>query len=253
MGNIFKVLRRDFLRLFKGAAAWVILFGMVFIPPLYSWYNIVGFWDPYGNTKGITVAIANNDDGTDNALIGKQNLGDQIVKQMRSNDQLGWTFVTEAEAMDQVESGKAYAAIIIPKDFSDDLAGVVTGGKSRPTLEYYVNEKASAIAPKVTDVARPLWTARSIPHSSPPYPKYLPKSSIRLTAKPSVPKTPPKPRPSRPLPRPPTMCSTHAAPSPSSPPNSPTPQSRHAPHVRRWTTRATLGIDTAEGLAASPP
>ena len=152
MGNIFKVLRRDFLRLFKVPAAWVILFGMVFIPPLYSWYNIVGFWDPYGNTKGITVAIANNDDGTDNALIGKQNLGDQIVKQMRSNDQLGWTFVTEAEAMDQVESGKAYAAIIIPKDFSDDLAGVVTGGKSRPTLEYYVNEKASAIAPKVTDV-----------------------------------------------------------------------------------------------------
>ena len=74
MGNIFKVLRRDFLRLFKVPAAWVILFGMVFIPPLYSWYNIVGFWDPYGNTKGITVAIANNDDGTDNALIGKQNL-----------------------------------------------------------------------------------------------------------------------------------------------------------------------------------
>ena len=56
--------------------------GMVFIPPLYSWYNIVGFWDPYGNTKGITVAIANNDDGTDNALIGKQNLGDQIVKHL---------------------------------------------------------------------------------------------------------------------------------------------------------------------------
>ena len=45
MGNIFKVLRRDFLRLFKVPAAWVILFGMVFIPPLYSWYNIVGFWD----------------------------------------------------------------------------------------------------------------------------------------------------------------------------------------------------------------
>ena len=57
MGNIFKVLRRDFLRLFKVPAAWVILFGMVFIPPLYSWYNIVGFWDPYGNTKGITVAM----------------------------------------------------------------------------------------------------------------------------------------------------------------------------------------------------
>ena len=152
MGNILKVLKRDFARLFTVPAAWVIMFGMVFIPPLYSWYNIVGFWDPYGNTNGITVAVANNDTGTDNALIGKQNLGGQIVNQLKDNDQLGWTFVTEAEAMGQVESGKAYAAIVIPKDFSNDLAGVATGGKDKPTLQYYVNEKASAIAPKVTDV-----------------------------------------------------------------------------------------------------
>lgn len=152
MGNILKVLKRDFARLFTVPAAWVIMFGMVFIPPLYSWYNIVGFWDPYGNTNGITVAVANNDTGTDHALIGKQNLGGQIVNQLKDNDQLGWTFVTEAEAMSQVESGKAYAAIVIPKDFSNDLAGVVTGSKDKPTLQYYVNEKASAIAPKVTDV-----------------------------------------------------------------------------------------------------
>jgi putative membrane protein len=152
VGNILKVLKRDFARLFTVPAAWVIMFGMVFIPPLYSWYNIVGFWDPYGNTNGITVAVANNDTGTDNALIGKQNLGGQIVNQLKDNDQLGWTFVTEAEAMSQVESGKAYAAIVIPKDFSNDLAGVVTGGKDKPALQYYVNEKASAIAPKVTDV-----------------------------------------------------------------------------------------------------
>lgn len=152
MGNILKVLKRDFARLFTVPAAWVIMFGMVFIPPLYSWYNIVGFWDPYGNTNGITVAVANNDTGTDNALIGKQNLGGQILNQLKDNDQLGWTFVTEAEAMSQVESGKAYAAIVIPKDFSNDLAGVATGGKDKPTLQYYVNEKASAIAPKVTDV-----------------------------------------------------------------------------------------------------
>ncbi|KAA8828581.1 membrane protein [Bifidobacterium sp. UTBIF-78] len=152
MRNIFKVFKRDVLRLLKVPTAWVILFGMVFIPPLYSWYNIVGFWNPYGNTNGIKVAIANNDAGTDNALIGKQNLGDQIVAQMKQNTQLGWTFVDQAEAMDMVESGKAYAAIVIPKSFSDDLAGVVTGGSDRPTLEYYVNEKANAVAPKVTDV-----------------------------------------------------------------------------------------------------
>ncbi len=96
MGNILKVLKRDFARLFTVPAAWVIMFGMAFIPPLYSWYNIVGFWDPYGNTNGITVAVANNDTGTDNALIGKQNLGGQIVNQLKDTYELGWTFVTEA-------------------------------------------------------------------------------------------------------------------------------------------------------------
>lgn len=253
MGNIFKVLRRDFLRLFKVPAAWVILFGMVFIPPLYSWYNIVGFWDPYGNTKGITVAIANNDDGTDNALIGKQNLGDQIVKQMRSNDQLGWTFVTEAEAMDQVESGKAYAAIIIPKDFSDDLAGVVTGGKSRPTLEYYVNEKASAIAPKVTDVGASTVdrTVNSTFVST--VSEVLTEVINTVDGKAISTEDTTKAKALTALAKASDDVRTHAAPSPSSPPNSPTPQSRHAPHVRRWTTRAHLASTLQKVWPASPP
>ena len=152
MSNVLAVFKRDWLRLLKVPAAWVILFGMVFIPPLYAWYNIVGFWNPYGNTNRIRVVVANNDQGTDNALIGKQNLGNQIIDQLKANDQLGWDFASEADAMDQVQAGKAYASIVIPKDFSDNLAGVVTGDGKRPTLEYYVNEKASAAAPKVTDI-----------------------------------------------------------------------------------------------------
>lgn len=151
MGNVLAILKRDLIRMLKVPAAWVIAAGLTFIPPLYAWFNIVGFWNPYGNTQGIQVVVANNDKGTDNALIGKQNLGSQIVTQLKANHQLGWSFAEGSEAMNRVESGKAYAAIIIPKDFSDRMAGVVTGG-DRPQLEYYVNEKASAIAPKITDV-----------------------------------------------------------------------------------------------------
>ncbi|KFI95271.1 YhgE/Pip domain-containing protein [Bifidobacterium stellenboschense] len=151
MGNVLAIIKRDLIRMLKVPAAWVIAAGLTFIPPLYAWFNIVGFWNPYGNTQGIQVVIANNDKGTNSALIGKQNLGDQIVTQLKANHQLGWTFTDQSEAMNRVESGKAYAAIIIPKDFSDRMAGVVTGG-DRPQLEYYVNEKANAVAPKITDV-----------------------------------------------------------------------------------------------------
>ncbi|NEG89062.1 YhgE/Pip domain-containing protein [Bifidobacterium aerophilum] len=151
MSNVLKILRRDALRLLRVPTAWIIIGGLTVIPALYAWFNIVGFWDPYSNTKGVQVAVVNNDKGTDDAMLGTLNLGDQLVAQLKENHDLGWQFVDEAEAMRLVESGRSYAAIVIPKDFSADMAGVITNGEKRPTLEYYVNEKANAVAPKITD------------------------------------------------------------------------------------------------------
>ena len=151
MRNVLQILRRDFKRLLTVPAAWVIMIGLIIIPPMYAWFNIYGFWDPYGNTNGVKVAVANMDQGTDNALLGKVNLGKQIEDTLKDNDQLGWRFMGKAKAMEAVQSGDCYAAIVIPDDFSEDLANVVTDSKNRPTLEYYVNEKASPISPKITD------------------------------------------------------------------------------------------------------
>ena len=94
MGNILKVLKRDFARLFTVPAAWVIMFGMVFIPPLYSWYNIVGFWDPYGNTKALKVAVANVDKGYKSDLMPITiNVGETVTNTLRANHDLDWQFV----------------------------------------------------------------------------------------------------------------------------------------------------------------
>ena len=40
---------------------------------------------------------------------------------------------------------------MIPKNFSDNLVSMLDGNYHQPKLTYYVNEKKSAIAPKVTD------------------------------------------------------------------------------------------------------
>ena len=93
MRNVLQILRRDLKRLVTVPAAWVIMIGITIIPPLYAWFNIYGFWNPYGNTQGIKVAVANVDKGTDNALLGKMNLGDQIEDTLKDNDQLGWEFM----------------------------------------------------------------------------------------------------------------------------------------------------------------
>lgn len=56
------------------------------------------------------------------------------------------------EAMEAVRSGSSYAAIVMPPDFSRDLLTITTGDFVQPELEYYTNEKANAIAPKITEV-----------------------------------------------------------------------------------------------------
>ena len=53
-------------------------------------------------------------------------------------------------AIEGVKSGEYYAAIIIPQDFSESLLSVLSGKIETPELEYYINEKLNAIAPKIT-------------------------------------------------------------------------------------------------------
>ena len=50
-----------------------------------------------------------------------------------------------------MKSGTAYAAIVIPPTFSADLLTITTGDFVQPELDYYVNEKAGPVAPKITD------------------------------------------------------------------------------------------------------
>ena len=148
----FAIFKRDIKRLLVNPVALVVTLGVCVIPSLYAWYNIVANWDPYGNTQGIKIAIANNDRGTQNDLVGELNAGDKVVDQLKENHQLGWTFVdSTADAKEGVESGEYYAAIVIPKNFSDNLVSMLDGNYHQPKLTYYVNEKKSAIAPKVTD------------------------------------------------------------------------------------------------------
>ena len=63
MKKSFQIFKRDLGRLFRNRAAVLILVGISVLPSLYAWFNIAANMDPYGNTKGIQVAIANEDKG----------------------------------------------------------------------------------------------------------------------------------------------------------------------------------------------
>lgn len=151
MKTVFQILLRDLRRLLRNPVAMIIVVGVCVIPSLYAWYCIAANWDPYANTAGIRVAVSNNDRGVRSDIAGNLDAGGQVVEELHDNHDLTWEFVSEDEAREGVESGKYYAAIVIPADFSEDLASVFTGEFEQPTITYYVNEKKNAVAPKVTD------------------------------------------------------------------------------------------------------
>lgn len=151
MKKAFQIFKRDLKRLLRNPVAMVITIGVCIIPSLYAWYNIEANWDPYGNTSGVRIAVANEDRGVETELTGELNAGEQTIEKLRENDALGWVFTDAESAKEGVYRGDYYAAIIIPADFSEHLTSMLTGDFEQPEIKYYVNEKKNAIAPKVTD------------------------------------------------------------------------------------------------------
>lgn len=154
MRNIIAILKRDLSRIRGSVVALIVAVGLVIVPTLYAWFNIAGSWDPYGNTGTLKVAVANSDDGYMSDLIPvRVNIGDTVVSALRENDQLDWRFVSESDAVEGVRSGEYYAAVVIPENFSSRMMTVFSSEAEHAEIVYYENQKANAIAPRVTDKA----------------------------------------------------------------------------------------------------
>ena len=152
MRKAWQIFSRDLMRLLRNPVAVAVTIGVAIIPSLYAWFNILANWDPYENTSTVPIAVTIEDKGADIKDLGYTNAGDMIRERLEENDQLGWTFVDdENEAVEGVKAGKYYAAFVVPSDFTQDLADVLDGNTDKAHIAYYVNEKANAVAPKVTD------------------------------------------------------------------------------------------------------
>lgn len=150
MKKIFSIFRNDLKNTTKNLIVFVVVIGITILPALYAWFNIAANMDPYSNTGGLGFAVCSLDKGYSYKKL-TINAGDKILENLEGNSQMGWDFVDEDEALKGVENGKYYAAIIIPETFSEDLLSITTGDFKQAKLEYYVNEKKNAVAPKITD------------------------------------------------------------------------------------------------------
>lgn len=151
MKNIIEIFKNDIREIFRKVRTWIVIIGLILLPSMYAWPNILSAWDPYGHTNNIKVAVVTEDSGAE--VSGqKVNLGENLVEGLKNNKNLDWQFVkNKQEAEDGVKIGDYYASIVIPKNFSEDLTSVSRGFPKKATIEYTVNEKINAISPKITN------------------------------------------------------------------------------------------------------
>ena len=153
MRNIWKIFKTDIRTLSKCFFASVVVVAIALLPSLYAWLNIYSNWDPYGNTGGISIAVASLDRGyTDNGEY--VNKGRDVQEDLKTSTSINWVIVdTEQEAVDGVYAGDYYAAVVIDEDFSRKMYRMFTDWTGQPAITYYENAKKNAVATKITDTA----------------------------------------------------------------------------------------------------
>ena len=153
MRNIWTVFKTDLRTLSKCFFACVVVVAIALLPSLYAWLNIYSNWDPYGNTGGISIAVASLDRGyTDNGEY--VNKGRDVLEDLKTATFINWVIVdTEQEATDGVYAGDYYAAVVIDEDFSRKMYRMFTDWTGQPAITYYENAKKNAVATKITDTA----------------------------------------------------------------------------------------------------
>ncbi|HAM14936.1 MAG TPA: YhgE/Pip domain-containing protein [Eggerthellaceae bacterium] len=152
MRNIWLLFKGDLRRLRSNVVTVIAIVGLVALPSIFSWYNMLACWNVFDNTGNLKVAVANCDEGYEGDLLAlRVNIGDQVVKGLRENDQMNWVFTDQDDAVDGARSGRYYAAIVIPESFSRDMMSFYSDDVEHASIVYYSNEKKNAVAPKVTD------------------------------------------------------------------------------------------------------
>ena len=92
---------------------------------------------PLRNTKNLKVAVANSDDGYASELIPVSlNMGERMTSELRESTSIGYTVTSEEDAVEGVRSGKYYAAVVFPENFTRDLLSGFADSASAPRVSF---------------------------------------------------------------------------------------------------------------------
>lgn len=152
MRDALSVVKDDFSKVRRSVMATCLLLFLIIIPLLFTWFNVLAAWDPFGNTKDLKIAVASEDDGyTSDFFPIEVNAGDQVLSQLRANEQMDWVITNPSDAIEGTKSGEYYASIILPSTFSDDMLTFYADGSQPAQIVLHTNEKKNALAPTIAN------------------------------------------------------------------------------------------------------
>jgi len=144
------MIRGEWRAIFHSKILWISVAVMILIPFLYSVFFLTSVWDPYGDTKNLPVAVVNEDKPV--TYQGKRlAVGEEMVKNIKKNDQLGWHFVSADEAQAGLANHKYYTVVTIPANFSKHATTVTSKHPQKMKLHYSTNASLNYIAKVISD------------------------------------------------------------------------------------------------------
>lgn len=152
MLDALSVIKNDLSKVSRSVMASCLLLFLILIPLLFTWFNVLASWDPFDNTKHLKIAVASEDDGYTSDLFPIDiNVGEQVLSQLRANEQMDWVITDPADAEEGTRSGEYYASIILPASFSDDMLTFYADGSEPADITLHTNEKKNALAPTIAN------------------------------------------------------------------------------------------------------
>ena len=155
MGTVLRIFRDDIRSVGRRFFALAIIVAISALPALYAWVNIYANGNPYANTGGIKIAVASVDPGIDLEDGTHVNMAEEVFEDLKKSDKIGWQFPGSAgEAIDGVESGEYYAAIVFENNFTYNMYNFEQALlDQKAPITYYENAKKNAVASKITETA----------------------------------------------------------------------------------------------------
>ena len=111
------MLKNEWKKLFQSKFMIAVMVAIILIPTIYTAIFVGAMWDPYGRLERLPVAVVNKDQPV---MYNEKelNVGEDLIKNMKEDNSLGFHFVDEKTAESGLANGTYYMVITIPEDFS---------------------------------------------------------------------------------------------------------------------------------------